>query len=93
MCLILFAYDCHPKYKLVVASNRDEFYNRPTSPANFWPDNPDILAGKDLKEGGTWMGITTSGRFAALTNYRDPARNKKMLPPGATWYITTWQVP
>lgn len=73
MCLILFAYDCHPRYHLVVAANRDEFYRRPTLPATFWPDHADILAGKDLQEGGTWMGITTSGRFAALTNYRDPS--------------------
>lgn len=73
MCTILFAYDCHPRYKLVVAANRDEFYQRPTAPAAFWTENPDIVAGRDLKEGGTWMGITTSGRFAALTNYRDPA--------------------
>lgn len=80
MCLILFAYDCHPKYRLVVASNRDEFYSRPTLPAGFWQDNPSILAGRDLKEGGTWLGITTSGRFAALTNYRDPSRNKKNAP-------------
>jgi uncharacterized protein with NRDE domain len=63
-----------------VASNRDEFYSRPTSPAGFWQDNPQILAGRDLKEGGTWMGITTSGRFAALTNYRDPSRHKKTAP-------------
>jgi uncharacterized protein with NRDE domain len=76
MCTILFAYDCHPRYKLVVAANRDEFYKRPTAPAAFWQDNSDILAGRDLKEGGTWMGITTSGRFAALTNYRDPASFK-----------------
>ena len=76
MCTILFAYDCHPRYKLVVAANRDEFYQRPTAPAAFWADNPDILAGRDLKEGGTWMGITTSGCFAALTNYRDPSSFK-----------------
>lgn len=73
MCLILFAYDCHPQYKLVLAANRDEFYNRFTLPAAFWSDPPFILAGKDLKQGGTWMGITTTGRFAALTNYRDPS--------------------
>jgi len=73
MCIILFAYDCHPRYKLVVAANRDEFYQRPTAAAAFWPDHPDILAGRDLKEGGTWMGITTNGCFAALTNYRDPS--------------------
>lgn len=76
MCTILFAYDCHPRYQLVVAANRDEFYQRPTAPAAFWLDNPDILAGRDLKEGGTWMGITTGGRFAALTNYRDPSSFK-----------------
>lgn len=72
MCLIVFAYRVHPVYKLLVAANRDEFYGRPTAPAHYWEDRPDILAGRDLEKMGTWMGITTSGRFAALTNYRDP---------------------
>ncbi|MBY0146408.1 NRDE family protein [Neobacillus niacini] len=72
MCLILFAYKVHPKYKLMVAANRDEFYQRPTAPAHFWEDDSEILAGRDLEKMGTWMGITKSGRFAALTNYRDP---------------------
>lgn len=76
MCLVIFAYNCHPRYRLVVAANRDEFYERPALPAAFWGDNPDILAGRDLREGGTWMGITRSGRFAVLTNYRDPSRFK-----------------
>ena len=80
MCLILFAYDCHPRYQLIMAANRDEFYNRPTLPVAFWEDNPDILAGKDLQEGGTWMGITTTGRLAALTNFRDPASYKTQAP-------------
>jgi uncharacterized protein with NRDE domain len=80
MCLILIAIDCHPQYQLVVASNRDEFYNRPTLPAGFWPDNPSILAGKDLQQGGTWLGITTAGRFCALTNYRDPSNNNPQSP-------------
>ncbi|RFU71218.1 NRDE family protein [Peribacillus saganii] len=75
MCLILFAFHSHPKYKLIVASNRDEFYFRPTAQAQYWTDFPYILAGRDLDKMGTWMGITTSGRFAALTNYRDPNEN------------------
>ncbi|KKK36136.1 hypothetical protein WQ57_20970 [Mesobacillus campisalis] len=73
MCLILFAYKSHPAYKLIVAANRDEFYQRPTAPAGYWSDQPNILAGRDLEKHGTWLGVTTSGRFAALTNYRDPA--------------------
>lgn len=73
MCIILFAYDHHPHYQLLVASNRDEFYNRPTLAADYWSDNPNILAGRDLRGGGTWLGITTTGRFAALTNFRDPS--------------------
>ncbi|MCM3704355.1 MULTISPECIES: NRDE family protein [Cytobacillus] len=72
MCLILFAYKVHPTYKLIVAANRDEFYERPTAPAHYWEDHPHILAGRDLRKMGTWMGITTNGSFAALTNYRDP---------------------
>lgn len=75
MCLILFAYKAHPKYKLIVAANRDEAYGRPTAPANFWEDAPGLLAGRDLEKMGTWMGVTTSGRFAALTNYRDPSED------------------
>ncbi|MCM3766761.1 NRDE family protein [Neobacillus niacini] len=72
MCLILFAYKVHPDYKLIVAANRDEFYKRPTAPAHYWEDHPEILAGRDLEKMGTWMGITRNGRFAALTNYRNP---------------------
>jgi len=72
MCLILFAYKVHPVYQLIVAANRDEFLGRPTAPVHYWEDSPDILAGRDLEKMGTWMGITTIGRFAALTNYRDP---------------------
>jgi uncharacterized protein with NRDE domain len=71
MCLILFAYKHHPDYPLILAANRDEFYERSTSKAHFWEDHPGVLAGRDIKYGGTWMGITTGGRFAAVTNYRD----------------------
>lgn len=76
MCLIVFAYNYHPDYKLIFAANRDEFYSRPSSPAHFWKDEP-ILAGKDLKEGGTWCGVTKNGRFAAVTNYRNLKAIKK----------------
>jgi uncharacterized protein with NRDE domain len=75
MCLILFAYKAHPKYKLIVAANRDEAYGRATAPADFWEDEPGLLAGRDLEKMGTWMGMTSSGRFAALTNYRNPGEN------------------
>jgi uncharacterized protein with NRDE domain len=73
MCLILFAYRYHPRYELVLAANRDEFFDRATAPAAFWDDQPDILAGRDLEAGGTWLGITCGGRFAAITNFRDPS--------------------
>ena len=72
MCLILFGLKSHPKYGLVIAANRDEYYERPTAPAAFWEDVPDLLAGRDLRAGGTWLGITIKGRIAAITNYRDP---------------------
>lgn len=74
MCLINFHFKDHPNYKLIVAANRDEAYQRPTAPAHFWEDNPHILAGRDLLQMGTWFGITRQGRFAALTNYRDPSQ-------------------
>jgi uncharacterized protein with NRDE domain len=71
VCLLFLAYNAHPSYPLIIAANRDEFYNRPTAPVAFWDDNPNILAGRDLKEGGTWLGITRAGRIAAITNFRD----------------------
>jgi uncharacterized protein with NRDE domain len=74
MCLILFAYKAHPQYRLILAANRDEFYDRPTQHAGWWDSNPDLLAGRDLKAGGSWLGITRNGYFAALTNYRDPGQ-------------------
>lgn len=80
MCLILFAWDVHPEYELILAANRDEFYDRPTAPADWWHDAPDILAGRDLKAGGTWMGVTKTGRFAAITNFRDPTSTQVSAP-------------
>jgi uncharacterized protein with NRDE domain len=73
MCLIALAHRVHAEFPLVVAANRDEFYARPTAQAAFWQDHPSILAGRDLECMGTWLGVTTGGRFAAVTNYRDPA--------------------
>lgn len=71
MCLILIAHRAHPRFPLVVGANRDELYERPTAPAEFWKDAPDVLAGRDLQASGTWLGITRSLRFAAVTNFRD----------------------
>lgn len=76
MCLILAAWRTHPQYPLVIAANRDEFFTRPARSASFWPEAPNLLAGRDLSAGGTWLGITRNGRFAALTNFRDPTREK-----------------
>jgi uncharacterized protein with NRDE domain len=70
MCLILIAVDQHPEYPLVIAANRDEYYQRPTLPLHFWKDQPDILAGRDLEKGGTWFGINRNGAIAAVTNTR-----------------------
>ena len=70
MCLILLAWRVPGRHPLVVAANRDEFHARPAAPATFWPDQPAILAGRDLEARGTWMGISRGGRFAAVTNYR-----------------------
>lgn len=72
MCLIFFSLRDHSTYKLVVAANRDEFYSRRTAAAEHWPDHPGIIAGRDLEAGGTWMGMSRSGRISLITNYRDP---------------------
>jgi len=74
VCLIALGWRAHPDYPLVVVANRDEFFERPTQAAHWWQDGPELLAGRDLSAGGTWLGVTRDGRFAALTNYRDPSR-------------------
>ncbi|MFP3998704.1 MAG: NRDE family protein [Desulfobacterales bacterium] len=79
MCLFSTAIDAHPVYRLIIAANRDEFYSRPTKPLDFWEENPEILAGKDLQSGGTWLGVSRKGKIAAVTNFRDPA---SMIPWG-----------
>ena len=70
MCLIVVGWQAHPRLSLAVAANRDEFHRRPATPAAFWSDQPGILAGRDLEAMGTWMGVSRSGRFAAVTNFR-----------------------
>lgn len=72
MCLITFAIDAHPDYPFIFAANRDEFYDRPTRAAAFWDDAPNVLGGRDERAGGTWCGIRRDGRFACVTNYREP---------------------
>ncbi|HEX7813085.1 MAG TPA: NRDE family protein [Burkholderiales bacterium] len=74
MCLILFAHQAHPDFALVLAANRDEFFARPTTAADYWEDAPEVLGGRDLEKGGTWMGVTRDGRWSAVTNYRDGTR-------------------
>jgi uncharacterized protein with NRDE domain len=80
MCLIVLAWRTHPGYRLVVAANRDEYFGRPAARAGFWDDHAKVLAGRDLEAGGTWLGITLDGRFAALTNYRNPVDKKTGAP-------------
>lgn len=80
MCLILFAYNAHPGYRLIMAANRDEFHDRPASPLDFWEDHPQILAGRDLRQSGTWMGVTRDGKIAAITNYREPGNQNPAAP-------------
>ncbi|HXF65541.1 MAG TPA: NRDE family protein [Burkholderiales bacterium] len=71
MCLILLAWRAHPAFPLVLAANRDEAYDRPSAAAAFWPDAPQVYGGRDLDKGGTWLGVSTAGRIAVVTNFRD----------------------
>jgi uncharacterized protein with NRDE domain len=77
MCLIAFAWLAHPRWKLVLAGNRDEFHGRPTASAAWWPQAPTVFGGRDLEAGGSWLAIDRRGRLAAVTNYREPG-----APPG-----------
>ncbi len=74
MCLILLSYQNHSEYPLVIAANRDELYDRPATPAEFWKENPNILAGRDIQAGGTWLGVSRKGLIAMITNYREVQR-------------------
>ncbi len=72
MCVVAIAWGAHPKWRLVVAGNRDEYHARASAPLAHWEDLPDIIAGRDLVSGGTWMGVSEVGRFAVVTNIRNP---------------------
>jgi uncharacterized protein with NRDE domain len=76
MCLIFIIQHQHPDFPLIILANRDEFYNRESVSAHFWPSHPQLLAGKDKQGGGTWLGLTTNGRFAAVTNFRQANTSK-----------------
>lgn len=79
MCLILLAWRARSDYPLVLAANRDEFYQRPTAAVQFWDDHPDVIGGRDLEQGGTWLAVSRGGRIAAVTNYRD-GRGRRRAP-------------
>ncbi|HCZ34876.1 MAG TPA: hypothetical protein DHV26_03010 [Cytophagales bacterium] len=80
MCLVFISINSHPQYKVIVAANRDEFYERKTAPAAFWKDQPEIVGGRDLEADGTWMAMNTNGKVALVTNYRDPANINPKAP-------------
>ncbi|WDZ94358.1 NRDE family protein [Herbaspirillum sp. WKF16] len=80
MCLIIFAWKVIPGMPLILAANRDEFYARPAADAGWWSDYPQVFAGRDLQGGGTWLGVTREGRFAALTNVRSPSERRADAP-------------
>lgn len=80
MCLIFLSVRNHPRYKLIIAANRDEFYQRKTAAADYWNDHPEILGGRDLEAKGTWMAINKNGRIAMVTNYRDLKNIKSVAP-------------
>jgi uncharacterized protein with NRDE domain len=79
MCLVLFAINQHPLFPLIVVSNRDEFYERASASAHFWPEHPHIFAGMDLVKLGTWLGVTRRGDLSLVTNYRNPAEHKPLM--------------
>ena len=83
MCIVLFSYKNTPGYRLILASNRDEFLARPTAPLGWWSANSPILAGRDIQDGGTWLGVSRSGNFGVLTNYRElPIMNESVTSRG-----------
>jgi uncharacterized protein with NRDE domain len=93
MCLLVFAWRSHPDYPLILVGNRDEFYTRRTRPAAWWGQAVSLLAGHDEEAGGTWLGITRRGRFAALTNVRAPTERNPHAPSRGTLVLSALQAP
>src|SRR5881394_1329975 len=95
MCLIVLAWRAHPKFPLIVAANRDEFHARKAAPAAFWRDQPQILGGRDLQAMGTWMAVSRTGGFAAVTNYRGAREPTAAQSRGAlvTGFLTSGSSP
>lgn len=89
MCVAAIAWNAHPRWRLVAIGNRDEFHERPTAPLEEWADGSGIIAGKDLRAGGTWLGVTGTGRFALVTNFRVPGYPKPGLASRGA-LITDW---
>jgi uncharacterized protein with NRDE domain len=87
MCLIAFAWQAHPRWRLVLAANRDEYHARPSAPLARWEDAP-VIAGRDLEAGGTWLGVGPGGRCGVVTNVRDPRASQAGLSRG--WLVTDW---
>ena len=85
MCLIAFAWNAHPRWRLLLAGNRDEYHARPSAPLARWDDVP-VIAGRDLEAGGTWLGVNPGGRCATVTNVRDPRDPQAGLSRG--WLVT-----
>ena len=80
MCLAVIARHAHPRFSLIIVANRDEYHERPTEPAQIWSGHPQILAGRDLRAGGTWLGVSATGKIGLLTNYREPGYQNLSAP-------------
>jgi uncharacterized protein with NRDE domain len=88
VCLIVVALGCHADFPVILAGNRDEFHRRPAAPAHRWQDAPDVVAGRDLEKGGTWLGVSRRGALAVVTNYRDPSRPRNAAAPSRGAMVT-----
>ncbi len=88
MCLVMLGWQRSVDYPVIIGANRDERFDRPSSPIGWWEDHSDILAGRDLTAGGTWLGISRNGRFGIITNFRDPKPMPALRSRGEL--ITRW---